>query len=500
MDQQYTLSKALSENVRLRDKLSRALSENERLRRRILEQDKKILVLEAKVEELTILTKKQAEIINELSRRLGLDSDTSSKPPSTDGLGKKRRNPSNGRGNTDNAPGGQKGHKGTTLEFASKADKEIDYKPEVCNSCGSKLSHYVDYELRQTHDVLITKVVTNHNVYKARCSCGCITKGSCAVANGVSYGDKFKSLIMYLSNYMLLPLDRLTELSSSILRTPLSEGTITNWHVELSNKLTNYNSTVYDTLFKQELLHADESGLKVNKLMMWLHVYCNKYFTYYDVHANRVGKAFRDIGILEKYEGRLMHDCYKSYFTVSHKSVKHGLCNAHILRELRSVFEHNNLKFADELINLLKKIHKEVEADKKISNSLGMDKWIAKAHKAAWFDILERGSEELKSFSDDLRRPKLETLISRLRDYHKEYLGFMYDYKLEFTNNQAERDIRMIKLRQKISGCFRNASYAKHFVKIRGFISTMKKQGLDILESIQRILVDPNDFNLVVGV
>jgi transposase len=500
MDQQYTLARALQEITTLRSRLNKALAENERLRYRLLEQDKKIAVLEAKVEELTIINKKQSEIINELSRRLGLDSDTSSKPPSSDGLGKKKRNTGNGRGHTDNKPGGQADHKGSNLEFCSNADEEVDYKPEVCESCGNKLEHYITAEIRQTHDVLITKVITNHNVYRAKCNCGCITKAFCNISNGVSYGSRFKSLIMYLSNYMLLPLDRLTELSSSILKTPLSEGSINNWQVELSAKLTNYNATVYETLLKQELLHADESGIKVNKLMMWLHVYCNKYFTYYDVHSSRGGKAFKDIGILEKYEGRLMHDCYKSYFTISNEKVRHGLCNAHILRELRSVTEHDKLGFAEELCKLLHKIHKEVEADKKIAKMLAMDKCMIAVHKKSWFKILDKAKKELESFDDEIRKPKLEALISRLRDRYKEYLGFMYDYKLEFTNNQAERDIRMIKLRQKISGCFRNAVYAKHFVKTRGFISTMKKQGLDILDSIQRIIVNPNDFNLVLGV
>jgi transposase len=474
MDQQYTLASALQEITTLRSRLNKALSENERLRYRLLEQDKKISVLEAKVEELTIINKKQSEIINELSRRLGLDSSTSSKPPSTDGLAKKKRNTGNGRGLTDNNPGGQPGHNGTTLEFSSNADKEIDYKPEVCESCGNKLEHYVDAEIRQTHDVLITKVITNHNVYRAKCTCGCVTKAFCNIANGVSYGSGFKSLIMYLSNYMLLPLDRLTELSSSILKMPLSEGSINNWQAQLSDKLTNYNETIYATLLKQELLHADESGIKVNKLMMWLHVYCNKYFTYYDVHSSRGGRAFKEIGILEKYEGRLMHDCYKSYFTVANKEVRHGLCNAHILRELRAVTEHDKLGFAEDLCKLLHKIHKEVESDKKIANIAAMDKWMIAVHKKSWFKILDSGEIELKSFDDEIRKPKLEALISRLRDRYKEYLSFMYDYKLEFTNNQAERDIRMIKLRQKISGCFRNTVYAKHFVKTRGFISTMK--------------------------
>ena len=455
----------------------------------------KIKVLEARVAELEIINKKQMELINELSRRLGLDSSNSNFPPSSDMFGKKKRNPQNNRDDSNNNPGGQPGHKGSNLKFVECSNEEIDYKPTECSSCGELALSFGYVETRQTHDIQINKIVTNHNIYNSKCSCGCITKADCIIPTGVSYGNDFKSFMIYLSNYMLIPLDRLTELSDSIFGIALSEGSINNWQVGLSNNLTNYEETVKTLLLKQEALHADESGLKVNKLGMWLHVYCNSKFTYYDVHGSRGGKAFKDIGIIENYTGRLMHDCYKSYFTVGTQAI-HGLCNAHLLRELKAINEYDKLWFAKELCDLLNKIHAEVKGSKLIGSD-SLNKWQRDSHRKVWMKLLEKGTKEVSQLEDEERKKQLAALLERLRSKYKEYLGFMYDYKLEFTNNQAERDIRMIKLRQKISGCFRNAEYAKYFVKIRGFISTMKKQGLNLLDSIKRVLINSNDFNIV---
>ena len=495
MDQQYTLSSAIKEIVNLRSQLCKAHSENERLRYKLLEQDKRIKVLEARVAELEIINKKQMELINELSRRLGLDSRNSNLPPSSDMFVKKKRKPQNNRDDSNNKPGGQSGHKGSNLKFTENADEEIDYKPTECSDCKGELSKFSYVETRQTHDIQIKKIVTNHNIYNSKCSCGCITKANCMVPTGVSYGNDFKSFIIYLSNYMLIPLDRLTELSDNIFGVSLSEGSINNWQLSLANNLTNYEETVKTLLLKQETLHADESGLRVNKLGMWLHVYCNSKFTYYDVHGSRGSKAFNSIGIIENYTGRLMHDCYKSYFTVGTQAI-HGLCNAHLLRELKAVYEYDKLEFAKELCDLLNKIHAEVKSSKLIGSD-SLNKWQRDLYRKAWMKLLEKGTKEVSQLEDEERQKQLSALLERLRSKYREYLGFMYDYKLEFTNNQAERDIRMIKLRQKISGCFRNAEYAKYFVKIRGFISTMKKQGLNLLGSIKRVLINSNDFNIV---
>jgi transposase len=497
MKLQYALSQALTRIVDLEDILLKATAENERLRYRLREQDKKIAVLEAKIEELQQINAKQSAIINELSRRLGLDSTNSNFPPSSDKFGKKKRSSTNSREDSNNKPGGQNGHKGSNLKFESNADKELDYKPDLCIECGSALSTFSYVETRQTHDIIIKKEVINHNVYSSKCVCGCITKANCNVATGVSYGNEFKSFITYLSNYMLIPLDRLTELSYSIFNISLSEGSINNWQESFANNLTNYEETVKSLLLKQETLHCDESGIKVNKLNMWLHVYCNFKFTYYDVHGSRGGKAFKDIGILENYSGRLMHDCYKSYFTVAQQAV-HGLCNAHLLRELRAVIEHDELAFAKNCYELLNKAHEDVKQSK-LRGLSNIAKLTLGIYRKSWMKALEQGQKQVSGIIDEERKKQLTALLERLKVRYKEYFGFMYDFKLEFTNNQAERDIRMIKLRQKISGCFRNASYAKYFVKIRGFISTMKKQGLDILGSIKRIFINPNDFNIVLA-
>jgi transposase len=495
MKLQYTLSQALTKIVDLEHKLLTANAENERLRYRLREQDKRIAVLEAKIEELQHINNKQSVLINELSRRLGLDSTNSNFPPSSDKFGKKKRKVLNNRSNSDNKPGGQNGHKGTNLQFESNANKELDYKPSCCAECGNELSIFNYVETRQTHDILIQKEIINHHIYNSKCSCGCVTKANCDVATGVSYGNQFKSFMTYLSNYMLMPLDRLTELSGSIFNIALSEGSINNWQACFAKNLTNYEETVKSLLLKQDALHADESGIKINKLNMWLHVCCNPRFTYYDVHGSRGGKAFKEIGILEEYNGRLMHDCYKSYFTVATKAI-HGLCNAHLLRELKAVVEYDKLAFAEGCYELLNKAHDDVKQAKS-SGLSGLHKWSSEVYRKSWMSLLEKGQKQVAGITDEERRKQLLALLERLKIRYKEYFGFMYDFNLEFTNNQAERDIRMIKLRQKISGCFRNVDYAKHFVKIRGFISTMKKQGLDVLTSIKRIFINPNDFNIV---
>ena len=185
---------------------------------------------------------------------------------------------------------------------------------------------------------------------------------------------------------MLIPLDRLTELSDNIFGVSLSEGSISNWQLSLANNLTNYEETVKTLLLKQETLHADESGLRVNKLGMWLRVCCNSRFTYYDVHGSRGGKAFKEIGIIENYTGRLMHDCYKSYFTVGTQAI-HGLCNAHLLRELKAVYEYDKLDFAKELCDLLNKIHAEVKNSKSIGSD-SMNKWLRDSYRKSWMKLL----------------------------------------------------------------------------------------------------------------
>lgn len=497
-DFQYkTLAAANKKIVDLQDTLSKQLKINEGLVLKHPQLNAKVAQLSKKVAELESVVKKQSEIIDKLMRKLGLNSDNSSVPPSKNGLNKKPRS-GNSREKSGKKSGGQLGHKGTTLEFSAHADEEIEHKPTKCTGCGAILSGGYEYiETRQIHDVLIQKIISNHLIFAAKCSCGCIEKANPSIACGISYGARLKSILSYLGNYMLIPNERLSELSGSLFKSPLSEGTLQNWQVEISNKLTAYHEDMEDVLLKQALLHVDESGLKVNKLNLWLYVISNEHLTYYASHRRRSKEALSDIGIIPDFTGNLMHDCWKTYFS-SAASAKHGLCNAHIIRELKAIVEFDKLDIAQELRQYIKKMIKDVDEAKE-QGILGLKSNIAKMYRSGWFKLLEKFERAISSkILCEERAQQLTALVNRLKKYHKEYMAFVYDFGMPTTNNQAERDIRMIKLRQKISGCFRNEEYAGHFLKIRGFISTMKKQGLDVLDSLKRIILNPLDYNLVI--
>ncbi len=499
-DFQYkTLAAANKKIVDLQDKLNKQLKINEGLVLENRELKNQVKVLTQRVSELEEIVKKQSELIDKLSRRLGLDSSNSSTPPSKNRLDNPKRSPKNNREKGEKSSGGQPGHKGTTLEFSATADKEIEHKPTICGRCGIQLTgNYQHIETRQVHDVGIDKVITNHIIYAAKCSCGCVEKANPKIANGVSYGAEIKSILTYLGNYMLIPNERLTELSASVFKLALSEGSLQNWQVEVSTKLNSYHAYIEEQLLEQVLLHVDESGLKVNTLNMWLYVISNEYLTYYAYNQKRSKESLADIGIIPEFTGRLMHDCWKTYFS-SAVNAEHGLCNAHILRELKAVADYDKLNTAEELRQYIKKLIKDV-AEAKDRGITGFRASCVKTYRKEWFSLLDKFEREFdKKIEAEERKQELRALINRLRNYQKEYMAFVYDFEMPTTNNQAERDIRMIKLRQKISGCFRNEEYAGYFLRIRGFISTMKKQGLDVLDSLKRIIIDPLDYNLVVG-
>jgi len=494
-----TLAEANRKIVDLQDKLNKQLRINEGLVLENRELKRQVQFLSQKVEELTAIVKSQAGVIEELKRRLGLDSTNSSLPPLKNRPGQGNKPPKNNRDKNGNKSGGQPGHNGSTLSFSMNPDEEIDHKPTQCDSCGSSLcSGYYYVETRQVHDVAISKKITNNLIYATKCSCGCEVKANPNIAFGVSYGPELKSALTYLNNYMLIPNDRLSELSGELFKLPVSEGTIQNWQVEVAQKLTPYHIDVQLQLPKQPLLHADESGLKVNKLSMWLYVISNEYFTYYDYHKGRSKEALTTIGIIPEFTGNLMHDCWKTYFSVA-ENANHGLCNAHILRELKALAEYDKLNVAEELRQYIKKLIKEID-EIKASGIANLKSSDIRVYRKGWFGLVDKLERELNSKVESAeRRQELQAIVNRLKKRQKDYMAFVYDFTMPATNNQAERDIRMIKLRQKISGCFRNAEYAGYFLKIRGFISTMKKQGLSVLDSLRRIILNPLDYNLVVG-
>ena len=445
------------------------------------------------IKSLEIVNKRQHDTILQLEKKLKLDSSNSSMPSSRDIFGKKKT--TNDRDKSDRKSGGQLGHQGSNLQFENNphhVDHTVTHKPHTCTLCESSIEEFKLIDTRQTHDIKIKKIITNHLVYSGICDCGCETQLNIDVPHGVSYGNTIKSALLYLHNQDLIPTERLYQTSEKLFNIPVSEASIYNWQEQLAENLTPYETDVKGRLLHQKTLHADESGIKA-KTDKWLHVICNALYTLYASHAKRGVIAMNEIGILSKFTGNVMHDCYKSYFRFT--NVKHGLCNAHILRELKSIDQFYKLSFANKLRDLLKQMNIAVLQAKE-QKLKRVEPSVLLQYENQFSNLLTLADNEALTLDNEKWRKDTQAFVKRLRKYQKEYLAFTYDFNMVFTNNQAERDIRMIKVKQKVSGGFRTTDGAKRFLKIRGFTSTMAKQSQDILTSIQRVMANPRDYSL----
>lgn len=424
-------------------------------------------------------------IVSLLFNRLNLNSSNSSKPPSTD-LNKKKKK----RKKSSKPPGGQKGHEGTTLEpieNPDKVEKLLVDKRRLPRGKNYKNGGYVS---RQVVNIKISRIVTEYraeiliddegNEYVAEFPDG--------VTRPIQYGASVKANTTYMSTYQLIPYERIQEQFKNEYNIPISTGSIYNFNAEASSRLSELG---FDTVVKQELAdsplaHADETGINVNGSKIWLHNLSNEQWTWFEPHNKRGTEAMDDIGIIPLFTGILCHDHWKPYFTYD---CEHVLCNAHHLRELTRAFEQDGQKWAEKMRLFLTELNKEVDASK---NSK-LSKTKIKERKEKYRIILTGASKEcpaIKPKPGTKRRPaqgKSRNLLERLRDYESEVLRFMVESLVPFTNNQGERDIRMTKVQQKISGCFRSMEGAVNFCKVRSFLSTCKKNGVSASEALEML-------------
>lgn len=432
--------------------------------------------------------------VKELEDRLSLNSRNSSNPPSSDQ--NKRQLPST-RGKSGKKPGAQPGHAGKTLKRVEQPDQVINHAPEACTACGESLETVAGEagsDRRQVFDVPPIKLeVTEHRIIKKTCpTCG---KENCGqfpqeVRPGASYGHQVKALAVYLLNYQLIPWQRSCELIGDLLHQPIAEGTLMAAINDCAAGLVEIESKIKDAIVASEVVNFDETGLYANHRRQWLHTASTPQLTHYAVHHQRGSAAAKEIAILPQFNGRAIHDSYGSYFLFG---CDHGLCNAHHLRELTFVEEEMGQSWAAEMKKLLLDIKQAVEEAK----AAGMSDLTSKHQKrfrARYNLLIRRGlalSENQPSSPSGTRgrkkQSKSKNLLDRLAARRKEVLAFMSDFKVPFDNNLAERDLRMIKVQQKISGCFRTHRGAENFCRIRGYISTLKKQGLHILSAITSI-------------
>jgi transposase len=434
-----------------------------------------------------------------LKSHLSLNSQTSSKPPSSDNFVKKTKSL---RERSNKKSGGQKGHNGNTLKMVSNPDKIEIHHLKSCTYCGNKLLDERIFKIKKRQVFEIPKIcleVTEHQAEVKICSC-CKKINQAdfpqTVSAPVQYGNRLKSFGLYLNNYQLLPYERISELLEQLLGIKFNAGSLFSANKELYEKLETTEVLIREKISKEKILNVDETGFYVKDSRQWLHLYSTEKLTYYHHHKKRGKEAMNEIGILPNFKGRIIHDFWQSYFNFD---CQHSLCNAHHLRELNFVIEQEQAIWAKEMKELLLEIKTSV--DKAKENSLNR----LSSHQLLNYEkkyevILEKALKfypDIKAITKKRGRKKQDkgkNLLDRLINYREETLSFMYNFDIPFDNNQAERDVRMMKLKQKISGCFRTEFGSEIFCRIRGFISSVKKQRLNILEQIYSALNQTNFF------
>jgi transposase len=435
-----------------------------------------VVVLSSKVEEL------QAQNL-ELQAKLNKNSKNSNKPPSSDGP--KKGNIKNSRVKSANPSGGQFGHAGNTLKLSQTPDTIIELVPLANCECGGAVHKNDNFTVRQQTDVERIRVLTvEYRAHDGVCQdCGKVHKSSFpdGVTGTASYGNNLQAILTYLNSYQLLPLKRTCELMRDLFGLEVSQGTIVNSANEAYEALEESEERTKEDIIASETAHFDESGMRVCGTNHWLHVASTKTGTVYSIHEKRGKEAMDDMGILPRFRGTAIHDHWKSY--LNYALCAHAECNQHILRSLLYLYEDLNQDFAGETAALLLRIKHHVDLTKMFGNnenSLAQED--IDIYLSMYRKILANADATKAETPLEARR-----MLNRLAKYEQETLLFMYDFSVPFTNNQAERDIRMPKAKQKISGGFRSEDGAKAFARIRGFISTARKRGKSIYDGLRAV-------------
>lgn len=447
---------------------------------------------------ITMLIDRLNSLEDEVTRLKGIinkDSHNSSKPPSTDF---KRPIPKSLRKKSKRKSGGQPGHQGHTLQRVDNPDYRIIHTAMGTCECGEDIRNgtHLDYERRQTADIPPPQKLeyTEHCAEKFRCRCGRIHAAPFpeGVEAPIQYGKRVRALLTYFSVYQLLPQMRCVEMLDDVFGIKLSEGTLNNTLQLAYNNLEKTEEAIKMAIRRSSTMHLDETGMYVNGKRYWGHGCGTALYTYYFCHAQRGGEAIKAGGMLFEYLGRIIHDGWKPYFDFD---CLHALCNAHHLRELIFIKEHYKQTWAGSMIELLCRIKKTVDAANE-ANRNQLTSATLQRYRSRYRRLIGAGyrlnparppSERRKGQRGKLKQHPARNLLDRLKKYEAEVLAFMYDFNVPFDNNLAERDLRMNKVKQKVSGCFRSMSGAQTFCRVRGYISTVRKHGQNTLHYLLKV-------------
>lgn len=428
--------------------------------------------------------------VEDLEARLAQNSRNSSKSPSSDGYTKPE--PKSLRGKSNRNSGGQNGHPGSTLTPVDNPDNIIEHRLKLCPcGCGADLRRQpiLRREKRQVFDLPPQKLrVTEHRVEVKLCP-NSGREVSAAFPAGINapvqYGPRFNAWLVYLRGQQLIPLERISQMSEDLFGRFVSEATVQSAVAATYHALAGFEARAADIIAQSPIAHADETGLRVAGKPHWLHVVSTGTITWYGVHRKRGSDAIKHFALLPRFAGRLIHDCLSAYFGL--KCV-HGLCNPHLLRELTFLHEVMHQKWARRMLGLLLRMHRSVAACKAREGPFAAPQLAAWTRK--YQAILREGfAENPEPQAPPGHRPrgrprhtKAQNLLLRLRLHERSVLAFLYDSRVPFSNNLAERDLRMMKVQQKISGAFRTLEGAQTFARIRAYLSTVRKNNRDVFQ------------------
>lgn len=456
--------------------------------------DLRIAELEVKVTDLTGLIERLTVENAELRARLAMNSRTSSKPPSSDGYAKPA--PKSRRVRSGKKPGKQPGDPGHHLAQRTHPDATCTHVPEHCRDCGKDLANAetTGIVIRQVFDLPpVALFCTEHRAQKRQCDCGKETTAEfpAEATAPACYGPVLRAYVCYLVTRQHIPIARVAELLRDAYGAQVSTGVIISMVREGAAMLEEFLAQMQEHLVASDVVHADETGLRVEAKLAWVHALSTTALTLYHLDDKRGTDAMDAMGVIEHLQGVLVHDGWAPYR--KYKNVTHALCNSHHCRELEATGEVDGQGWAKDMIALLCETwHLVLEAkadgrvalyaDQLVDIHLSYDKIIAAGH-AANPELVPTGKR------GRAKRTKSANLLRRLDIYSDDVLRFCTDFRVGFDNNLSERDIRMVKIAQKISGGFRSTEGAKAFLACRSYLSTANKNGVPLLDALKRLFI-----------
>lgn len=459
---------------------------------RLIELEQENSMLKEQVRQRDELIAQLQQRLDTLEKRLSKDSQNSHLPPSSDRFGRRRKSL---RKKSDKPSGGQRGHPGSSLQMSSSPDEVIEARVQTCEVCQHDLRAIAacGQDLRQVVDVPSPRLlVREYRVEHKQCPyCQHITRSVFpdGVHAPVQYGAQVGAIAVYLVQQQLLPMARACEVMSDVLGVQMSEGTVAQLIDRCAKQVAPVESRLKEALRHAQIVHQDETGLRVAGKREWMHVTCTPTLTHYQVHPSRGQTALEAIGILPQFTGISIHDGWRSYFLYD---CEHAVCLVHLLRDLVSLEEQGSewaADLKDLLLDMKEATRQAREAGKRRLDSREVVDW-----EAQFLRLLEEGDRASPRATAPpgqrgrCQQSEARNLLDRLHQQQKAVLTFLEDLRVDFDNNLAERDLRMVKVQQKVSGCFRSSPGAHAFARIRGYLSTLRKQGLPLLAALQAAL------------